>query len=126
MTINEAISRCDDLKPNSFSQKEKVEWLSRLDGRIKNDIIDTHEGAELVSFKVEEGYSIDKDGSRELIVPSPYDDIYIHWLHAQIDYHLGEIHKYNNCMAMFNASLQIFSDYYNRKHMPKEKRFKFF
>ena len=123
MTINEAISRCDDLKPNSFTHADKVEWLSRLDGRIKNDIIDNHEGAEDITFN---GYDIATDSEKKLLVPAPYDDLYIHWLHAQIDYNNGEIYKYNNCMAMFNSSLQTYSDYYKRHHMPKAKGFKFF
>ena len=115
MKIIEAITRCDDLKPNGYTTEDKIEWLSRLDGRIKNDIIDNHEGAEDVVFN---GYTADTNTETELIVAAPYDDLYIHWLHAQIDYANGEIYKYNNCMAMFNASLQTFSNYYKRTHMP--------
>ena len=43
MTIIEAINRIDELKPNSYTYLEKIGWLSKLDGTIKKNIIDTHE-----------------------------------------------------------------------------------
>lgn len=46
MTINEAIQAVDSLKPNGYSELEKIGWLSELDGTIKAEIIDTHEGAD--------------------------------------------------------------------------------
>ena len=44
MTIIGAITRVDTVKPNTYSQMDKVKWLSELDGIIKAEIIDTHEG----------------------------------------------------------------------------------
>ena len=43
MTIIEAINRIDELKPNNYTYLEKIGWLSKLDGAIKKNIIDTHE-----------------------------------------------------------------------------------
>ena len=43
MTISEAINKIDSLKPNGYSQTDKISWLSLADGMIKNNIIDTHE-----------------------------------------------------------------------------------
>ena len=48
MTIMEAINRIDAIKPNGYPQLEKIRWLSTLDGNIKANIIDTHEGGEKV------------------------------------------------------------------------------
>ena len=62
----------------------------------------------------------------ELIVPSPYDDIYIKWLEAQIDYHNGEIGKYSNSMTMYNSAYSAFDRHYNRNNMPIGKGFKYF
>ena len=42
MTIIEAINRIDNLKPNDYSQSEKIRWLSVVDNLIYNDIIKTH------------------------------------------------------------------------------------
>ena len=93
MTIIEAINRIDALKPNTYPQPTKVYWLSNLDGIVFNKIIKTHEGAEGKDFK---GYSDDIPMDTELIVSAPYDDIYLKWLEAQIDYANGEYDKYNN------------------------------
>ena len=124
MTIMTAISRVDILKPNSYTEYEKVLWLSTLDGIIKKEIIDTHEGSESVVF---EGYDNDTPTSQVLLVPAPYDDIYVKWLEMQIDYTNGEYGKYNNSREVYNAAYQAYANYYNRAHMPisKETRFKF-
>ena len=55
----------------------------------------------------------------ELIVPAPYDDIYIKWLEAQIDYANGEYGKYNNTITMYNNAYLAFAKAYNREHLPK-------
>ena len=122
MKIIEAIQKVDALKPNNYGPEEKVKWLSTLDGIIKNEIIDTHEGANKVEFN---GYDMDSL-EKELIVPAPYDDIYIKWLEAQIDYNNGEIGKYSNSMTMYNTAYSAFERYYNRKNMPLRKGFKYF
>ena len=116
MTILEAINRVDATKPNSYTQIEKIDWLSTLDGIIKKEIIDTHEGGENIVF---DGYDVDTGLDTELLVPAPYDDIYIRWLEARIDYANGEYNKYNNSATAYNASFSAYSSYYNTHHMPK-------
>ena len=123
MTILEAINRVDSTKPNSYTQVEKVDWLSTLDGVIKDEIIDTHEGGEDVVFA---GYDADTSLDTELLVPAPYDDIYIRWLEARIDYANGEYGKYNNSLTAYNDAYTLYANCYNRKHMPKGNKFKFF
>lgn len=123
MTILEAINRVDSTKPNSYTQVEKVDWLSTLDGVIKNEIRDTHEGGEDVVFA---GYDADTSLDTELLVPAPYDDIYIRWLEARIDYANGEYGKYNNSLTAYNDAYTLYANCYNRKHMPKGNKFKFF
>ena len=123
MTIMEAIYRIDEVKPNSYSQSEKIKWLSSLDGVIKSEIIDTHEGGEDVVFK---GYDENSDLAVVLLVPAPYDDIYLRWLETQIDYANGEYGKYNNSIAMYNTAYTAYANHYNRTHMPIGKKFKFF
>lgn len=123
MTIIEAINRIDSFKPNTFGQPDKIKWLSNLDGIIKKEIIDTHEGSEAVNF---DGYDVDTALDTVLLVPFPYDDIYIKWLEAQIDYVNGDTAKYNNSMTMYNSALYEFKRYYNRTHMPLGTSIKFF
>lgn len=123
MTIIEAINRIDSLKPNNYTQEDKIKWLSTIDGVIKKEIIDTHEGADTIIFN---GYDIDTALDTILLVPAPYDDVYIKWLEAQIDYFNGETARFNNSIVMYNTAYSVFERYYNRTHMPIGKSIKFF
>ena len=123
MTIIEAINRIDSLKPNNYSQDDKVAWLSKIDGIIKEKIIDTHEGGEDIVY---EGYDADTNTATELIAKAPYDDLYIKWLEAQIDYANNEYGKYNNSMTMYNATYAEYENYCNRSHMPKGEKLSYF
>lgn len=115
MTIMEAINQIDGLKANTYSVADKVTWLSRLDGMIKQDVIDTHECGERIVFVP---YTTD-DVDDELLVDAPHDEMYIRWLEAQIDYANGEYSKYNNSITMFNTAYNAYQNWYNRHHMPK-------
>ena len=99
MKIIEAINRLDSLKQNTYTQADKVEWLSRLDLMVKNHIIDTHEGEE-IPFT---GYDDTTDHNTELLIPAPHDAVYLRWMEAQIDYYNGEYDKYNNAIDTFNT-----------------------
>lgn len=123
MTIIEAINRIDGLKPNIYSQSEKVRWLSQLDGFVKNDIIDTHEGSDAITFS---GYDDETSIDTVLLITSPYEDVYIHYLEMKIDYSNGETIKYNNSAMMYNNAYSAFEKWYNRTHMPKQNGFDYF
>lgn len=123
MTIIEAINCIDATNPNNYTQPEKVAWLSTLDGVIKKEIIDTHEGAEAVTFN---GYTEETPLDTELLVPAPYDEVYLFWLQSKIDYWNGEMGKYNNSISMYNTAYSAFEKAYNREHKPITTKFKFF
>ena len=122
MKLIEAISKIDNLKHNTYSHADKVAWLSQLDNMVKLEILDTHEGGG-TGFS---GYDTGTDVETELLVPSPYDEIYLRWLEARIDYANAEYARYNNSMEMFNAAYQSYRNFYNRTHMHKGRRMKFF
>lgn len=122
MKIIDAINGIDSLKHNTYTQSDKVKWLSRLDAMVKNHIIDTHEGEE-VTFN---GYDDTTDLQTELLVPEPYAEMYLRWMEAQVDYYNGEYEKYNNAIDMFNTAYQGYKNYYNRTHMPLGCKMKYF
>lgn len=122
MKIREVIDRIDSLKHNTYTRGEKVEWLSRLDGNIKNQIIDTHDGGDDIVYRP---YT-EKDMEQDLLISAPYDQIYIHYLEAQIDYYNGEISRYNNSMTMYQAAFDAYERFYNRTHMPIGVKNKYF
>ena len=124
MKIMEAINSLDALKSNTYTQSDKIVWLSRLDSMVKKQVVDTHEGAEAVAFT---GYDDSTDLNTVLLVPEPYDEMYLRWMEAQIDYHNGEYGKYNNAIIMFNTVFDAYKSDYNATHKPvsRGKRFLF-
>lgn len=118
MTILEAINEVDMLDPNQYTSAEKIKWLFRFDQQIKRDIYDTHEYNEGESEPVLGTYDSDHTGTT-LLVPAPYDEIYIHYLFALIEYFNREIEQYNNRAEMLRSFYDSFRNDYNARHMPK-------
>ena len=116
MTIAEAISKVDSLKPNTYTPEDKIDWLSSLDARVKSQIIDAHECGPKIFFY---GYDSMMDQETELLVPAPYDEMYLRWLEAMIDYHNSDDDRYNNAIILFNNAYEGFKKHYTRTHMPK-------
>ena len=131
MTIKEAITAVDHLKPNQYTEAFKVGWLSKLDGMIFNEIYARYQDAEITEFTdyPEEPDPLDEAATAEyqalldtteLLVPAPYDeDLYINFLQSQIDRENGEIGKYNQSIILYNNAYVRFHDYYNRTHRRK-------
>ena len=61
------------------------------------------------------GYT-ENDQDAELIVKEPYDEMYVHWLEAQIDWNNREIDGFNSANAMFESVYQNFRNAFNRSH----------
>ena len=116
MTIKDCIDIVDNLKPNQYTIKDKVMWLSFIEAIIINEVLKTHEGYD-GRYDLFEGYSEDKL-SVTLIVPSPYDRLYTAYLKMKIDEENGETARYNNSMVMFNTYMTEFRKHYNKTHMP--------
>ena len=118
MTIAEVISQVDALKPNNYTPEDKIRWLSSLDSRVKTQIIDAHECNEPFCFY---GYDSILDQETELLVGAPYDEMYLRWLEAMIDYHNSDDDRYNNAIMLFNNAYEGYKKHYTRTHMPISK-----
>ncbi len=123
MTPAEAIARADALRPNSFSYAQKLAWVSALDAAVTAEVINTHDGGEWVDFK---GYSEESAPRTELLIPAPYDEVYLRYIEAQMDYSNGEYDRFNNSNAMYAAALGAFVNHYNRTHMPLSTKRKYY
>lgn len=120
MKISEALQRIDALYPNSFSEEDKLRWLSNLDWTIKVEIIDIRS-----THSVYSGYNADTDMETELLAPAPYDDMYIYWMQAMIDWNNQELASYNNSISRFNEVYAKYRNWYNRDNMVQETKLRF-
>lgn len=116
MTIIEAINQVDGIKFNTYSQEDKVRWLSSLDAKITAVL----EGAYPSPMAVSMPYDPNTDMERELLLESPWDEMYIRWMEAMIDYNNGETDSYNRSITLFNNLYQNYMDWYIRRNMPAQ------
>lgn len=123
MTIIGAINQIDSLKPNTYSVKQKIQWLSQLDAIVKRQVIDAHDGSEQISF---DGYDENTDVNTVLLMPAPFDIAYLYWLEAQVHYAYEDIDMYNSSILMFNTHFMEYKADYKRNHTAKGNgRFRF-
>ena len=116
MTIKECIDIVDSSKPNQYTIKDKVIWLSFVEGIIIDEVLKTHEGYD-GRYDLFNGYTED-NLTVTLIVPSPYDRLYTAYLKMKIDQENGETARYNNSMMMYNSYMLEWRKHYNKTHMP--------
>ena len=117
MTILEAITQADLIRPNQLDPAVKLRWLSTLDGQIWTELLrGTPEAPE--GFR---GYDGDTElQSTRLLVPYPYDELYPLYLLMRIDLEHGETARGNNDAASFNRLWQSFAAWFCRTHSPGE------
>ena len=112
MTINEAIARVDDLRDNTMAPNIKIAWLQMVDQQVYNEIIKGRVGADAVTLP---DYS-DDNGERVLLVPPPYDMLYVYRLEAEICYKNQEIDRQANALTRYNELMDAFAKQYAREH----------
>lgn len=108
MTIFEAISKADEFRNNRIEAAVKIAMLSELDGRIYAEVI---EGTNAF-----EGYNESTPMDTELIVPYPYDALYISYLESEICRISGEMSKYAIARSIFAEKYESFKAWYIRSH----------
>lgn len=120
ITINQAIAKADSLKnDNRYDTEIKIQWLNNLDMMIADEIIRKHEDGKDFVFK---GYDANTPGDTELLVPEPYTDIYVHWLHSKMDLFNQDYERYNSSAAAFYSEYQNYAAHYNREHEPIKQK----
>ena len=116
MTVLEAITHLDQLKPNGIDSATKYRWLSDIEGILYDEVFSGTNGDY-------EGRSLPytaADDDVVLCVPEPYADVYVKYLFAQIDFINGEFTRYNNSMVMFNVAYAAFAHSVTRGFMPTQ------
>ncbi len=117
MTLSEAIFLVDDLKPNQIERARKIEWLSRLDRRVFDELMCRHKGDENTPDNFD-GYDQATSPDTVLLIPAPYDEIYRFYLEMHIDRANLENDKYNDDASLFNDMWGQYARRYHREHLP--------
>ena len=111
MTLREALDRADSLHPGSVPEAERIAWLDSIDRTVCAEITGGEFG----------GYTVDSPADTELLVPPPYDELYLHVLEARSAYVGGEIDRYNNATALLQNLWEAYARSYIRSHRPTRR-----
>lgn len=98
MTINKALERVKALYEPSYADQILTDWLWELDQRLLRE--------EFLRMTAIEAYDAQTDGDVTLIVPPPWDRLYILYLTRMIHYHRGEYEEAANFEIEYNALLR--------------------
>lgn len=115
MTVRELLAAVDTIRPNAYTDGEKIAMLNTIEGRICTDILEQAENFEGNFFPFQEG-----EEERELAVPVPFTDVYIYYLAAMIDFYNGDSGRYNDTMVLYNQAWEDYAAYYRERHKPKQ------
>ena len=111
MTIGEALAKFKTLHPSGIDDKILVDFLSELDGRVADEILESEDPAGMGL-----PYKPDQDRGKTLLAPFPYDSMYGTWLQTKTDFHNNEYDRFNNDMIQFNTEWTSYANNYLRKH----------
>ena len=119
MTIQGALDLANQMKPNMMPKKAKIAFLTEIDQLIYEEILMKHEHTAAEEVKPE--YDTETDPETELLVPRPYDMLYVYWIMSKIDMLNQEVDKYNNDRALFENAYDMMHDWWNRTRMPVQR-----
>lgn len=104
MTVQDAISHANALTGQAADQATQLRWLSELDGQFAFD---------LYCAETWKPYTTE-DLSGMLLIPYPWDGLYVHHLEAMAYYSRGEYERYNNSVGMRERTLAEFKAFVQR------------
>lgn len=107
LTAGEVLSQVDAMLPNQYTAAEKLRWLAQAEGFVKREIF--HDRGVLSEMTTDTA----------LCVPAPYDEMYRHYIEAQIHYANAEMSRYNNASTAWNNAFLTYRDYHCRTVMPR-------
>jgi len=132
MTVAGIIQQYNAERPNSIDDELKVGWLRKVEQMIISEVITQHEHDLNDTSKMSMSVSgstlfIQNAGDltehiasfgmdTELLVPEPYDDLYLYYLDQRIAYNNNDTRRYNAAATQYNNALLTYQQYFNRSY----------
>lgn len=83
MTVNEVLCEVDELKPSKFDDGLMIQWLTRLEKKIYEEIINTHEHED-IGDEEKQDVPEQLEMDYELVVPDTYADLYKYYVFSYL------------------------------------------
>ena len=107
ITAGQVLAQVDALTPNQYTRTEKLRWLSQAEGFVLREI----RGVTGPLAELTEGSSLSAE--------PPYDELYRHYVEAQVHYANGETARYNSAAGLWNNAFLTYRDYRARTAVPE-------
>ena len=93
-TAKQVLDRVDALLPNGYERAEKLRWLAQGELPALTEVT-------------------------ELTAEPPFDELYRHYVEAQVHYANGETARYNSAAGLWNNAFLTYRDYRARTAVPE-------
>lgn len=100
MTTKKLVELLRELTPTEFSDSILLMWISNCENTILTDVL-------LAS--PEDCVELTELNDEKLLVPHPWDKLYLPYMQAQVAHANGEYDHYGNYIALFNAYLEEYA-----------------
>ena len=102
MTLRDLLNKISDEKPNSFTDAELISFVNEVEAEVAEEL-------HIIDAPVYTDNTGDLD--KILLVPAPYDRLYISYVKAMIDYTNEEYDSYANNQAQHVQDYRDFVDW---------------
>lgn len=113
ITAKDVIDAVEKVRPNAYSDEEKLKWINEVEGKIHDEIIKNSEIG-----KDNEFVTVSSPDTL-LTADSRFSQMYVYYLLAKIDFFDNEPTKYNNDLAMFDSTYESFACWHIRTYVPQ-------
>lgn len=113
ITAQDVIDAVEKVRPNAYSDEEKLKWINEVEGKIHDEIIKNSEIG-----KDNEFVTVSSPDTL-LTADSRFSQMYVYYLLAKIDFFDNEPTKYNNDLAMFDSAYESFACWHIRTYVPQ-------
>lgn len=110
MKTEDLIDKIEILKPNSYDSDFIKNLIEKCDKKIYSDFLSQHPSV-LEEYKQK---NLAEDA--ELLLPDEYEDVYLSYVMAKMDYYQGDYERYNNEMTMYNSKWLEFVSWFTRNY----------
>lgn len=112
MKLVELIEHITELRGQQFGTDVMTGWVNEIEAQAVDQVV-----SHGVEFSGDfEPYQYEMDAEKTLLIPERFQDVYINYLLAKIDFLNQETERYNNDVAMMDAAWKEYHGWYFRNH----------
>lgn len=117
MTVRDITKGVFALRHETPQEALICNWANELDGMLWEELFCRCADNPYPEWKP---VAPEEADTRRLLIPAPYESIYLEWIRAKMDDWNQEVMLYNGSIAVCNAHLEAFKAHWRRLHRPKQ------